>query len=74
VRCSLPRRLSNRSWVAGSGRPTNSKVSRTVFLRPKGPAFSSHVREGVDIKDCKIDERRRCGTRVRIKQVSALRA
>src|SRR5712664_3256960 len=43
-------------------------------LRPEGPAFSSHVREGVGSKLSKSAERRRCGTSVRSKEVSALRA
>jgi hypothetical protein len=44
-------------------KPEPLNKSDAIDLRPEGPAFNSHAREGVD-QELPKGERRRCGTKI----------
>ena len=54
--------LENYNWEASllQNQWNSSNKSHATDLRPQGPAFNSHAREGVDQELAKV-ERQRCG-------------
>jgi hypothetical protein len=59
---TVSRLLENYNWEASllQNQWNSSNKSHATDLRPQGPAFNSHAREGVDQELAKV-ERQRCG-------------